>query len=459
MTTYSNLDVVCTDWQSVRSRVAKVNPEFARLVDEINPDSSYRLYVAKYLYGAQILDNGDFFLPGTDPENNRIPFMSDSVPKQMQEDLNYNLDSNPISMVLHNKIESFVALEDRIVPFSVISPGNLFGMWRSMDALATPDYRDDLSHTSIFIWGMTAGARSIFMLPKISEALAHNKLKQAMRIYVDKPNSLLDHWKVFRSIAQQDNFPEPWHAELLFFSKKWRDSLNQPTWLKLHRHLLNMVWQNTAFWRNQFVWNLTFTRIQALRKIKASPYIADVVKHLLAIGIGAFPGFRPALNDDLAPIKGIQQIYTEHYELKEYAPIIMQPGSFDLETSSDPIYYSLLFPTACELAPKTSGRSSAISDLYDVRALLNKYLQYINDQGLNIEHTPLSRLAKHIEFNYYHNNVELYEGMRESQTLLEYDPNFKKAMESFPNREFPRNSAFVKGAIAISRITDTKNKT
>jgi len=443
----SNLDLQTTDWQSIRERVHKLNPDFATLIDKINPDSSFKMYIAKYPFGAQILDNGEFYLPTQ--AGGRIAFQSDEVPSEIKEDLGYNLGSNPISMVLHNSLEMFVALEDRIVPFSMISPGKIFGLWRCLDILGAQK-QESLSHTSIFSWGMTAGARSLFMLPKISEALAHNKLKQAMRVTVDKPNSLLDHWKVFKDLAQQDTFPEPWHVEVLYFSKKWVDYLADPAWINLRYYLLNMVWQNTGFWRNQFVWNLTFTRIQTLRRIKASPYIADVVKHLLAIGIGAFPGFRPALDSSLAPIKGIQQVYTDFYELKEYAPIIMQPETFNFLTDKDPVYYSLQFPTACELAPKTSGRSSAISDLYDVRALINKYLSYITDKGLNIEGTPLHELAKQLHIDYYHNNVELYEGMRESETLIQHDVNFRKAMEPFQDREFPKNSAFVKGAMAIS---------
>ena len=441
------LDLKLTDWKAIRSRVKAVNTEFAELVDQVNPDSSYRLYVAKYPFGAQILENGKFFLQG---ENGKpIPFLSESIPVQIREDLDYNLATNPIAMVLQNNLEMFVALEDRIVPVSIISPGKMFGLWRCMDKVGLPENQENFSHTSMFIWGMTAGARSIFMLPKISEALAHNKLKLATQITADKPNSLSDHWKIFRDIAQQKDFSDKWEVEILFFSKKWADALNDPAWLPVRDYLFNMVWKNTGFGRNQYVWNLTFTRIQALRKIKASPNIADTVKHLLAMGTGAYPGFRPALNDDLLPLQGLQQAYMDYYEV-EYAPLIMQPSTFDFRSQQDPAYYSLQFPTACELAPKVSSRSSAISDLYDIRGLVNKYLSYITDKELNVEATPLYDLAKKLSLNYYHNNVELYEGMFESSVLPEVDPNFKKAMQPFANKEFPKNSPFFKGVISIS---------
>ena len=297
---------------------------------------------------------------------------------------------------------------------------------------------------------MTAGARSMFMLPKVSEALAHNKLKQGLKISVDKPKDLLDHWKVFKEIAKQPEFSQPWYVEMLFFSKEWFKQMLDSAWIKLRYYFIEKTWHSTEFWRNQFIWNITFSRIQSLRKIKASPYIADIVKHILAIGTGEVLGFRAAIDNSLAPIEGLQQAYIDHYELKYYAPIIMQPSLLLTEKENQsPVYYSLQYPTALELSPKTSGRSSAISDLYDIRALIGKYLQKISDEGLNIEATPLYELSRIIHFDYYHNNVELYAGMKNSEELPIDDSLFAAVMKKFPGREFPKNSAFVKGVISI----------
>lgn len=444
MKEYDGFALTALTWDEARESAKKVNPEFVAMIDELKPDDSCKLYHVKYPYGAQFLQSGEFFLPADNGE--LVPFVDERIPADVKADLSYNLNTNPVSMVLHNSIEMYMTLEDRIIPFSISGPGSIFGLWRVLDR---PDH-DRLSHASVFMWDMTAGARSIFMLPKISEALAHNKLKQAMRISIDKPRDLLDHWKVFKEIATQPDFPEPWHVEMLFFSKQWFERMFEAGWIKLHQYFLDKTWRGTEFWRNQFVWNLTFTRIQSMRKIKASSYIADIVKHALAVGTGAVPGFQPALDSSLAPINGLQQAYLDHYELKHYAPIIMVPHLFSAERSG-PVYYSLQFPTALELSPKTSGRSSAISDLYDVRSLVNKYLAQIQHESLNIEATPLFELSRAIEFDYYHSNVELYEGMKTSEQLINDDPAFAQIMEKFPGREFPKNSAFVKGVISVHR--------
>ena len=445
MKEYKQLAVAQLTWQEAREKTKKVNPEFTQLIDELNPGPDCKLYLARYPYGAQFLNSGEFFLPKR--EGGLIPFVDESIPSDLKESLSYNLNTNPVAMVLENSVEMFMTLEDRIIPFKLAIPGNIFGLWRVLDR---PD-DGQLSHTSVFIWDMTAGARSLFMLPKISEALAHNKLKQALRIGAEKPRDLLDHWKIFREIAIGPEFAEPWHLELLFFSKDWFKRMLDPAWVRLRQYFFEASWRGTEFWRNQFVWNLTFSRIQSLRKIKASSYVADVVKHIFAIGTGAVPGFRPALDSSLAPIEGLQKAYIDHYELKHYAPIIMQPSAFDSQQIQTPVYYSLQYPTALELSPKTSGRSSAISDLYDIRALINKYVQQILEGGLNIEATPLYELARVISFDYYHNNVELYAGMKSSEELLQDDSAFKTIMDRFPGREFPKNSAFVKGIIGIHR--------
>ena len=41
----------------------------------------------------------------------------------------------------------------------------------------------------------------------------------------------------------------------------------------------------------------------ATRSLKPPTYIADQVKHLLAIAVGVYPAFIPANNEDAAPIK------------------------------------------------------------------------------------------------------------------------------------------------------------
>jgi hypothetical protein len=445
MTPSKSLALDKLTWAQARTTVLKLNPELAKLIDEVDPGPDCVLYKARYPYGSQMLSAGEFCLP---TENGGVINIRDHrVPLEIKEQLGYNPNANPLALVTSKSAEIFLTLEDRVIPFRVVKKGGLMGVWHTLDGL---NGNRTTHHAGMFLWDVTAGARSVFMLPKISEMMAHSKLKQAFHVNVEKPKHSLDHWKVFRTIAAQPAFVEPWHTEVLYFSKAWFEYFNDLAWLKLRHYLINQAWLDSEFWRNQFIWNLSFARALTLKNIKASAYIADTVKHILTVALGAVPGFQPALDSTLAPIRGIQDAYINHYELKSYHPIIMQPASLSLQNNKDTVYYSLQYPSALELAPKASERSSTISDLYDVRALMTKYLKEIHSNRWKTSLTPLYELAKRIELQYYHSNVDLYTGMLSGTQMIDNDPNFAAASQGFGSREFPKTSSFIKGAIAIS---------
>jgi hypothetical protein len=273
-------------------------------------------------------------------------------------------------------------------------------------------------------------------------------LSKKLHIKIEKPKSLVDHGKVFREIANSNDFKEPWQVEFLFFSKKWFEQLHDKGWEKFKLYLLDAAWQSSSYWRNEYVWNYVFSLIQQNRNIKPPTYIANIVKHLLAIGVGAMPGFRPAFDDTLGPIKRLQEIYINEYNLKDYAPIIMAPSNFSLKDTS-PIYYSLQYPTTIEFALKSSERTSAMTDLYLVSSLLKKYLKEIQTGKLNIAETPLESFAQKAKFDFFHNNVTDYTDFKESALIPKEDTAFGLASTD-ENKNFPKNSSFLNGCIRIS---------
>ena len=158
---------------------------------------------------------------------------------------------------------------------------------------------------------MTAGARSISMLPKISDSIGFNKIQKKYAIQSEKPRFLRDHWNVIKDIVKHPAFENTWDTELLLFSEKWFQNLHDPTWRDFKNLCLEAAWKSSAFWRNQYTWDLTFSRIQSDRYLKPCPYIADVVSHLLAMTAGAMPGFCPAIDDTMAPISKLQKVFED----------------------------------------------------------------------------------------------------------------------------------------------------
>lgn len=201
-------------WKAVRNDIAKKNDELANIIDEINPSSEYTLFKACYPFGSEILKDGYFFIPNA--KGSLVPLNSADIPAPIQDKLNYNLYSNPVSLILNNTAELFIILKNTTIPFyGLISPERIFGTWRILNP--------KISQHPNFIWNMVAGARSIFMLPKISETAGYNRLRRAFHLHSEKPKTLLEHWKIFREIANHPDFGEIWSTEMLFFSKKWFD--------------------------------------------------------------------------------------------------------------------------------------------------------------------------------------------------------------------------------------------
>lgn len=432
-------------WKEVRSDLQKVNPKLVAAIDEISPNDSYTIFKASYPYGSMVIKRSDLQIP-----NNKgaiVPLTDPSISDRIKDLLGYNKGSNPVCMLLKNSMELFISLQNHTVSASsLITPGSIFGAYIILT-------RTKYCYQPAFIWDMTAGARSIFMLPKISETEKHNNLRRNLGIHSTIPKLLIDHWQIFKEIADCESFAKPWNMEAIFFSKKWFERLEDEKWRPFHYFLLRDVWDKGDFWRNNFFWNLIFTIIQKDRNLKPSPYISDTVKYLLAISTGAMPGFAIAQNNLAAPIADIQKAYLEIYNLKDYLPIIMLPGSFDMdEKKQSPVYYSLQFPNAIELGQNTRARTSLVQDLYEIRWLMDKYLQEIALNRFNIQGTPLSETINKVQYEYFHDKIGNYSNIKHSEEIFIADPNFKNILTPCHNKLFPANSPFVRGCIRISKI-------
>lgn len=447
VTSTKQIAVETLNWSQARKVLCGLNKELTDIIDELNPSKRHVIYKVRYPYGSEIVKNFTFHLP--DHDGQLVSIEEIKVPSILREDLGYNYKSNPIGILLNKSIELYIEMDNRIVPFGIITPGEVFGLWKMLDVYP-------LSHCPPrFCWGMTAGARSIFMLPQISEANAHSKLRKEFHINADKPKGFQEHHRVFTEIANSSNFPTPWNLEILFFSKTWFEKIHtmDKAWLKFNHYMFQRGWNSSEFWRNSFIWDLTFTRIQSYRHLKPTSYISDIVKHLFTIGVGALPGFAPAVNDDIAPISGLQQVYLDCYQLKNrYAPSIIVPAYFNANKAVSPVYYSLQYPTAMELSPKTNRRQGVTNDLFAIKSLLNNYLLELSQHRLHLESTPIDEISKSLRFRYYHADVGegKYSEIHNSRLLIKEDPRFSKALCDQKEKIAAINSLFFKGCVQLS---------
>lgn len=422
------------NWQNIRKDIARVNEPLSLLMDELALDDSFRFYKIRYKYGSRILQQGKVYLP---TRNGELTPLSECAP-QIIEDLNYNDLGNPIGVVLHNNFEMFVSLEDRVIPFTAFGPGTVIGLSTTLDKLTMPS-----NYASFFMWEFTAGTRSTFLLPKVSDRLGFERLKRKYALITPQSDELQKHWFLFRELAQKLN--SPWYGELIFFPKKILDCLNDPVGIRLRNYFLESNRKVFEFWRNMFSWQVTFSRIEKLRNLKNSAHILDTIKHLFAISTGAFVAFRPANDDKSLPAKLIQEVYLNDYGLVDYIPTIMEPALF---THQEPVYYSLPYPTSVEYSPKAASGSSNIGDLEELLMVLSKFLKEIKSRDFHIDGTLLAQVPDQIRFDFYHTNPGSYANVQPIESLVAEDPRFK-ASATASNQEVSKSSSFFKGCIRI----------
>ncbi|MEM9243491.1 MAG: hypothetical protein AAGA27_05475 [Pseudomonadota bacterium] len=422
-------------WADVRNDIAKINPELAGIIDDISPNKQYRLYKASYPYGSYIVKQGYLQLPNN--HGRTVPLSDDTLSKQIKSDLNYNDGSSPVSLTLNHTIEVSLTMPQRVLlPLSLglLPIGWFFYTW-----VVLSDFK---SLQPAFLWDVTAGARSIFMLPKISDARRHRSLCRYYKINPDCPASMLDHWSVFKGLANSPQQPSDWHTELIFFSGKWFEKFRDKTWRDLRYYMLDKDWGRSEAIRNQFIWDAVFSVMQIKDKLKPSPDILNTVKHLITVGVGRAPAFSPSTNDMAAPISHIQEAYKNVYKLKQYSPITMQPDIF----KNKPVYYSLQFPTSMEFSLKSNDDSTILNDLYHVKLLLERCLDYLSSNTLNIASTELYCLGDKVNYDFFHSNTGGLSGIKPTEKIMEKDDRFLINGGDV----FPTTSRFFQGCIRIS---------
>ena len=418
----------------------EINPEFAGLVEELMGDEEYTFYKASYPFGARIIEKGKFYLPFV--EGGSIAIDDPDLPDNLRRDLGYGSSENPLALVLENAAEFYLPSHQRIQPHLVLRKGQMFGIPRAIDT----NTGTTLTSTSALIYNLNAGARSVFMLPKISDQINHAKLQEYCGTQLPLPMSTQDHWKVFANIAKQ--MSSKWRFVVLYFPRNWINKLKTREWAelahllqRLHRESYNILHNMSAIWNN------TFHDIEQERYLSNYPMPSlDTAKHLFFLAANSALGFKPATTDELAPFSVIKEAYLNGYNKiarQKYAPIIMEPTGFNVNDKS-PIYYSLNNPTFAQNNLDGAKKKSQLSWLEEVRFITESYLKVIIEEKKHIE--SLYNAVKDVNFSYYHSDPQNYANITNAGLLEKEDPRFMKGQEEL----FPTNGAFFKGCIKIS---------
>lgn len=426
-------------WADFSHLVEKAEPELFRLINQINPDKSYKLIKATYLYGEKITDLGTICVPNA--QGNLVKLDDASVSAELKESLGYC--PTPLILQLSAASEVFVETFERIMPLNLFTPGDLYGLFEALVPLTgcpmTP------------YWSVTSGARSVFLLARVSDAIGHNRLKAEFNLSAAAPKRLSEQWNVIKQIARHPTAGTPWSSEVLIFTKKWfsrkEDDID---WLRFHYYLLVKSWFQSKNVRSKIsydsmLWEHFAVAICA-KNLKPNSYIVDTVKHLMLIAEGSSAGFSPLVDEKLMlPKKLIEKAYVDVYGLKDYAPIVMAPWL--LEKGGDIVkrlYYSLSYPTLLEGTPSIRKVRNIMTELREVKEVMALLLKTLKTCKEKIYETKTE-----LNFEYYHSDEDRYGEIFNTKKIPCRDEVIQSILDD-TKKLFPTHGQFLRGCISVT---------
>lgn len=430
--------LVKTTWKAIRDRVFHVEPEFTRLVDILNPDHSFAVYLAYYPYGAMDADTQSTLFPRL--EGGTFRLTDGDVPAEIINDLGYSTNNTPLGMVLEKQIESFIDLKrnDITIPFRIYSPGSFFPVTKILN------HQPKRTYAPYKLLCSVAGARSVFMLPNIGSAVNHAMLQRDYKIKSPTPKNLYDHWQVFRDIANSQVVNSDWRCCVLYFSAKWLQHIHhEKSWMAVKEYLNELAWKRYDYEINRVHYDMIFSIIQQNRNLKPNPYLSDTAKHLFTIALGKAPGYAPAINDNALPLDIMEEAFSSSYQLKKYKPIIMQPNYFDFEKSKHPIYYSLQNPSTLVFSPRSRTQASTLQEMRELEHLMTIFSKELaQEDGMCSINSVVNTLAKKIKLTYFHSKCD-------SHQIIQHSSHMPKEDERFSANGFAADGTFVRGCVRI----------
>lgn len=394
-------------WSEIREEVARVNQRLADVLDQLAPDLPLELGI--FNYGEEIF-----------PLENRQPFL-----------------------VLNKSCEIFSEYGDRLMSQALIGAGEFFCIDSFFNQNITP-------HTKLC--KITAGARNVFMLPKVADQVRHRKMQDAFNFELKKSENPQDHWRVFKYLANSSKIKDKWECRVLFFDPKiWGQYRNDPAWQGFYNILLQQLQDESEFQRQQGVLEMLIGITQKQRQhLRFFLPEVEQMKQLFMLGMKGTPGFKVAESDETLPLQLIQSAYLEHYGMKEYPPLILTSAYFDWRKDTEtPIYYSFNHPNSYYCSPAVNDLKTNAEELEHFIWGFKKVVNLILTQDIIDENSPFYQFLQSCEFNFYHPKTENNKDFISPTMAPSHNPLLMKGWEK--HFQFPVHSTFWKGCVGIRR--------
>lgn len=429
-------------WNEIKHIVKNINLEFFNLLEEISNTHELPFYLAKYKYGSLIGKKRDVYLP--DNSGDLYILGKKNLSCELSRALEYGSKSLPLGMILNNYCEWFYHQDStgNSFPFAIQGKGTIFNQQIIFNE------EQSVENNTISV---SAGAKSVFMLPYIGCQVQHERIKNKYGIKLLAPKSWIEHYEIFKEIISNSHIKNNWSADILFFSKDWVDLIREdPKWIKVKlwfsenlrkRYVLNI---HNSFYNKLFIMN------ESVNKYRPTPFLIDNAKFIFNIILGKGIGFKPSVNNDFLPLKLIQEAYAEYYQLA-YTPTIMVPGNLECVGNNNAIYYSLQQPSSMINTFKITMNNSTYKELVVLKEIIHSYLKSFLSKDSDCYGSHLYNACKNIKIDFFHNKpTNIQDNILHSSSIIESDDRFNFLYE---NRQVTSSldAKFFRGCIKITK--------
>lgn len=424
-------------WRDLSHYIEKINPEFHALFDPLSAINK-PFFMAEYKYGEYFGKKADVFLPN---DNGELYILgSKETPNEIMRHLGYGKNSLPLAMIISKNCEwsSLDPVSGQLITKIIQKPGKIC----NQDIIFNEDISIENTNNSA-----CAGSINSFILPNIGCLKSHQKIKSDLNIELDPPKTYYDHSKIFKEITKITDNEHRWRAKIIYFSYEWVDIIrNAPDFSRLREYFLKNLWFKEKS-KNPIIQNDDpFLSSNIANKQKPTPYILDTSRYLFNLLLGTGISYIPSTDDEYLPLKTIQDIYTNCYQIK-YTPSIMVPTT---PQNSGYVYYSLQHPSIRINNFKGAKNSSTFQELANIAKFINTFKKHFS---LSPHTNPLKSACINKSFNYFHHKANILSPKHddvdiESSVKLEsIDTRFNHSMVK--PLHFSSDAKFFRGCIQL----------
>lgn len=397
-------DTIEVTWNEIKLSVQNVNQDMYNIINKLDVDDSFTLYLCKFKYGDQVGNDKTFYLPEADSLNTLDQYKTTS---NIYKNLKYAYSSFPLSLVLEKQLEWYITDEvsGRSSPTFIYCPGELLNVAKALQK------REDIKHAPNGLMSGQAGIKSTFLLQKLGCSESQSRLKKAS-LHIPTTKSYDMHSEAFR-IIQSEIKKTNWLCSVLYFSEAWIHNINNnPEWKSLKKYLGDYNTPAREFINYSWHYRRMFSDANRRTNTKNNIFIQNVSSHLFEILVGGKLGFVPADSNSGLPLDTIISTYKDIYKLNS-EPVAMVPALFN---NTQNVYFSLNYPCFEEFDDNSRKRKSKLVELELLHDQILSYRKLFTLPIKSCAGTLLESRSNDVSFKFTHNlttnNKKKFNGLK-----------------------------------------------